>query len=89
MVRSYPPKDGIGRLYVQEAHITLTDNGHEHSIDCWCEPVIIYIAKNNQGIEKLIVEHNDETLDNRLNVIINREKMQDWVTRITSLKEPK
>ena len=73
---------------MQEAHITLSDNGHEKSVDCWCEPVTIYIAKDTHGIEKLIVEHNDETLSDRFTVIMNREKMQDWVTRITSMKEP-
>jgi hypothetical protein len=70
-----------------EAHITLTNNGHIKSTDCWCEPSTIYWTKNKHGIIILVVEHIDDTLDARSKVISNREAMQDCVTRITSLKE--
>jgi hypothetical protein len=35
----------------------------------------------------LVVEHNDDQLIHHLVIVNNREAIQDWVTRILSLKE--
>jgi len=70
-----------------EVHLTLANNGHIHSTDCWCEPNRIYWYTNDKNVTMLVVEHNDDQLQNRLVIVNNREAIQDWVTRILSLKE--
>ncbi len=72
-----------------EVHLTLANNGHIMSTDCWCEPANIYWYTNDRNITMLVVEHNDDQLQHRLVIVNNREAIQDWVTRVTSLKEIK
>ena len=43
-----------------EVHICDHENGHELSVDCWCEPTWINWVKNRYGVNALVVEHNDD-----------------------------
>lgn len=70
-----------------EVHISLCKNGHKTSVDCWCEPTNIYWYTNDYGIKMLVVEHHDETKVHRLDILSLRETEQDWITRVTNLKE--
>lgn len=77
-----------------EVHVCLADNGHISSIDCWCEPVNIRWIRNKHGVDVLVVEHDDETLQDRDIVLFNREVNrnsnlygapmvdQPWITRV-------
>lgn len=75
-----------------EVHITLANNGHRMSTDCWCEPRNIAWYRNKFGILVLVVEHDDTTLDHHALVLQQRElqKLQSddespdspWVSRV-------
>lgn len=55
-----------------QVHVSDYDNGHEQSIDCWCEPTQIIRQKNRHGIDVLIVYHNDYTPYHRAMVLADR-----------------
>jgi len=72
-----------------ELHLTLFDNGHVLSTDCWCEPNRVFWAKVS-GVDDLTlcVEHNDEVPMSRSTVLHDRELGNDWITRVLSIGPP-
>lgn len=59
-----------------EVHVCNFDNGHEKSVDCWCEPTVIRRIRNRHGIDCLVVEHEDFTAAPRGMVIAERNTNQ-------------
>ncbi len=79
-----------------EVHLCAAGNGHELSVDCWCEPTSIRWHTNQHGVQMLVVEHNDTTLKHRILVISERERDRalpygqnepdaPWITRVLTL----
>jgi hypothetical protein len=66
---------------VHEMHFSQFKNGHEQSIDCWCEPVVDWF-RNNEGLFMGLVSHNDESPLHRRSVLRSRQVMPDWITTI-------
>ena len=71
-----------------EVHLTVANNGHILSTDCWCEPSHIEMVVNKHGIKALVVHHEDYVLYDR-NVVIGARNLQAgmpyphdaWITR--------
>lgn len=40
-------------------HLVNHLNGHDMSVQCWCEPAKIYWIKTKLGVEVMVVEHED------------------------------
>jgi hypothetical protein len=74
----------------REFHICAAFNGHRASVDCFCEPVRIYWLKDLNGIPVIVVEHNDEgdVSVHRSTVIIQRDRVPDWVTSLLDTVDP-
>ena len=65
-----------------EQHICDPKAGHEHSINCWCEPSRVYWMKDYLDHEILVVEHNDEAKTPHVEVIKARTHTPDWITMV-------
>jgi hypothetical protein len=87
-----------------ELHVMLNrDSGHIHSVDCWCEPVRIYLAtvRGLPGLTK-IIEHEDYHAAHHIVVLSERERDraipydsghtrgtdEPWITRALSIEPP-
>lgn len=62
-------------------HFTQFKNGHEQSIDCWCEPIVDWFH-NAEGMSMALVSHHDEVPIHRRSVVRSRQVMPDWITSI-------
>lgn len=73
----------------REIHLCPSESGHEHDVDCWCEPQG-YWRTVNTGEEVFIVEHEDnhatETAEGMINtraaILVIRSQEVDWITRL-------
>jgi hypothetical protein len=72
---------------LNELHVCIAPNGHKLSVDCWCEPTIIFWRRSPGGVAVLVVEHEDtEDISVHHNgILIARDRAQDWVTRALNL----
>lgn len=75
-----------------EAHVCNYLNGHEMSVDCWCEPVTVGRVVDPFGVPVLVVVHEDYEVKvrHRIVVLSDREAAanpddlpldQPWITR--------
>lgn len=71
-----------------EAHVVNAPNGHHLSTDCWCEPTSIRWVMNSHGVKVLVVDHRDETLAHRVEVLAQREADRAAPYANLSLNEP-
>ena len=68
---------------IQEFHVCNEYNGHEASVDCWCEPTDIKSKKVNGMIYKVII-HVDANPTNIMHseIIRRRNLTTDYVTKL-------
>lgn len=67
-------------------------NGHRFSVDCWCEPATIQWYRNQNGVDVLVVEHNDYTTKHRDEVLAERRagtQEHAWIDRAITSCFPK
>lgn len=67
----------------REVHLCRAPNGHELSVDCWCEPTLIRLDTRQDPEGILVVRHvDDESLHlHRAGMLFARDQAQDWVTQ--------
>ncbi len=64
------------------AHVCNLSAGHHSSTECWCEPRTYWLYRTRNGLPTLVVEHNDEVVQPHFQILADREKEPDWVTRL-------
>lgn len=67
----------------REVHLCRAPNGHELSVDCWCEPSVINLDTHSHPEGILVVRHKDEESLNlhRAGMLFARDQAQDWITQ--------
>lgn len=61
-----------------EAHLLNDGMGHDHSIDCWCEPKRYWIMSQT-GLPIFVVEHDDDNFSRAVH-LHRRNTDRDWIT---------
>lgn len=63
--------------------ISIPDVGHVPSLDCWCEPAVIYYVDAPEGAGLIkVIEHDEPSKKVHALVLKHRDEHPDWVTAI-------
>jgi len=74
----------------EETHLA-SGAGHDMSVDCWCEPVQLYLFNKSDGSGTVLVvrhvdNHDEPDENDEIHIhetILNmRDDAQDWITRV-------
>jgi len=72
-------------MIVPQVHIS-AENGHDHTVDCWCEPIPLGFFQNNDGTVVFVIQHENYTYKHRDEQLAERDRGEPaaiaWIDRI-------